>query len=190
MSQVYLASKSPRRLELLKQIGITPIVLDCDVPEIMNANESAIGFASRIALCKAEAGQKQIHSLAPVIGADTIAVLDNKILGKPRDKNHGIEMLKLLSGNTHQVITAVAITNGNLIKQCVVENEVSFAHLTPEEIESYWETGEPCDKAGAYAIQGKAAAFITYLKGSYSAVVGLPLYETLNLLGEFGIQVL
>lgn len=190
MSDIYLASKSPRRLELLKQIGINPIVIDSEVSEIIHPDESALEFASRIALLKAETGQKQIQSSAPVIGADTIVVLDNKILGKPRDKDHGIEMLALLSGNTHQVITALAITNGSLTRQCIVENEVSMADLTPRQIKAYWDSGEPCDKAGAYAIQGKAASFIRYLKGSYSAVVGLPLYETANLLRDFEIQIL
>src|SRR5579862_6034637 len=180
MVSVYLASNSPRRLQLLEQIGVKVKIIVPNINEEVNPNESPLAFVNRMALSKAQAGWTHPDRTMsmPVIGADTIIVCDNQIIGKPINKEHAIAILKKLSGRTHQVVTAVAIVYANKIKQCCVENDVTLTALTDHEIEAYWETGEPRDKAGAYAIQGKAAAFITHLKGSYSAVVGLPLFET------------
>ncbi len=189
---VYLASESPRRLQLLAQIGIKATVIPSKIVETKLPSESPLAYANRMAISKAQSGwcnSARIFTL-PVIGADTIVVCDDKILGKPNNKKEGIAMLTTLSGRVHQVITAVAIVYATQVRQCYVESEVTFATLTESEIETYWDTGEPCDKAGAYAIQGRAAAFITYLTGSYSGVVGLPLFETVNLLREFGMIVL
>jgi len=189
---IYLASRSPRRLQLLMQIGIKPIVIESNVMELQLPSEAAPDYANRIALNKAEAGWEIAEKMLslPVIAADTIVVCEDRILGKPRDREDAIATLNLLSGRTHQVITAVAIKNATKTRQCLVESEVTFAHLTASQIEFYWNTGEASDKAGAYGIQGLAAAFISRLKGSYSAVAGLPLYETSVLLRDFGIKVL
>lgn len=188
---VYLASKSPRRLQLLSQIGIKASVIIPAVSEVRDPSESALPYVNRMAMNKAQAGWRHAERTIdmPVIGADTIVVCNNKILGKPHSKEEGIAMLRQLSGCTHQVISSVAIIYKTQIKQCHVESEVTFATLTESQIEAYWRTGEPHDKAGAYGIQGKAAAFIRSLRGSYSAVVGLPLFETATLLYEFGMAI-
>lgn len=188
---IYIASKSPRRLELLLQIGIKPIVIDPKIVEKKLASESPHEFVKRMAKEKAEAGFEIIkhQTPMPVLGADTIVLCDDQVMGKPRDRKDGIAMLSLLSGRTHQVITSVALKNAMQIKQCLVESEVTFCNLSLAQIETYWQTGEPHDKAGAYAIQGFAASFITNLRGSYSAVVGLPLFETRLLLHDFGVDI-
>jgi nucleoside triphosphate pyrophosphatase len=189
---IYLASQSPRRLQLLNQIGIKPTIINVDIDETRQPDEPANHYAARLAAGKAKAGLELLSNDvdAPVIGADTVVVCDDKILGKPRDKKDGIAMLQLLSGRTHNVITAVAIMNSMQTKKCIVESEVTFTYLTPAEIEDYWNTGEPQDKAGAYAIQGLAAAYISCVKGSYSAVVGLPLFEVAKILKEdFAIRI-
>ena len=187
---LYLASSSPRRSELLTQIGVQYRIVKIDVPEVPGPNEEPEVFAMRLAIDKARAGWDSLDETArkPVLGADTVVVIDGEILGKPRDQTHGLAMLAKLSGRTHEVITAVALMDGE-IHTCLSCSQVSFAEMTNEERVSYWQTVEPEDKAGGYAIQGLAAKFIRHLSGSYSGVMGLPLYETAGLLKDAGITV-
>ena len=186
---ICLASQSPRRRELLRQIGVDFELLPVDIDETPLAGETPEACVQRLALGKARAGRagQSAASVLPVMGADTIVVAGDAVLGKPADRGAAIEMLQLLSGSTHRVITAVALA-GDHEAVCMNTSHVTFRTLTARECEAYWETGEPQDKAGAYAIQGLAAMFITRLEGSYSGVMGLPLYETAALLQEFGIR--
>lgn len=187
---LYLASASPRRRELLEQIGVSYQILDVDVPEIPRRNEPPEVFVKRLALAKARAGWQQLAgpALPPVLGADTVVVLDGAILGKPRDAAQGKAMLAQLAGRSHQVMSAVALMTAAKKAVKVNISEVTFSELDPARIDAYWACGESHDKAGGYAIQGRAAVFITHLAGSYSGVMGLPLYETASLLQEFGID--
>jgi len=186
---IYLASASPRRRELLAQIGIRYRLLRSDIPEIPAAGETAQDFVIRMALEKAQAGKGYIGAdkPKPVLGADTAVVVDNKILGKPQNKEHGLAMLESLSGRTHEVMSAVALVGEKTDIRLNI-SKVSFRQTSAYEREGYWQTGEPNDKAGAYGIQGIAAIFISGLEGSYSAVMGLPLYETAELLEQAGIK--
>jgi septum formation protein len=189
---IYLASKSPRRQELLKQIGIEFKLVNADIDETPLDNELALDYVNRIAVEKALFAASNYPD-KPLLAADTTVVCKNAILGKPRDQAHYQEMMTCLSGNSHQVITAVAITQGSdrdTIATTVSTSEVNFRELMPSEIEAYWQTGEPIDKAGGYAIQGMAAAFISNIHGSYSGIMGLPLFETAELLKKFAIKVI
>ena len=191
MSQdfVYLASASPRRRELLQQIGVSHRVVGAAVDETTLPGEEPAAYVTRLAAAKANAGWDKSHDTAeaPVLAADTAVVLEGQILGKPSGQEHAEAMLRQLSGRTHEVWTAVALrTTGEL--QCrISRSEVTFRTLAAGEARAYWETGEPGDKAGAYAIQGMAAIFIADLRGSYSGVMGLPLFETAELLSEAGV---
>jgi septum formation protein len=193
-----LASASPRRCELLQQIGCRFQVSPVDIDETVLVDESPAGYVERMSLQKAQAGwdAHQIKGL-PVLGADTAVVLDSKgsggkgvseIFGKPLDQAHAISMLMRLSGATHRVLSGVAIVKGHEQQTILSESLVTFRNLTEEECARYWLTGEPNDKAGAYAIQGLGAVFVEYLSGSYSGVVGLPIIETCKLLGDFDIS--
>ncbi len=187
---LYLASGSPRRRELLQQIGVAHERIQAEVDETPLPGESATDYVERLARAKAQAGLQQLAGRAGcVLGADTSVVLDGRILGKPLDRADFIATLSALSGRAHQVLTAVALCDGERMRSRVVSSEVHFRHLSDDEIQAYWETGEPQDKAGGYAIQGLAAVFVSHMTGSYSAVVGLPVCETAALLGEFGIAV-
>lgn len=189
MATLYLASGSPRRRELLAQIGVPFITLSAAIDEAAWPGEAAPGYVERLALDKARAGLASLSdcSDAVVLGADTAVVLDGQILGKPQDRAEALDMLAALSGREHQVLTAVALVSQLRSAVQVVTSRVSFRPLRPGEAEAYWATGEPCDKAGGYGIQGLAAVFVSQLQGSYSAVVGLPLCETAQLLNEFVI---
>jgi septum formation protein len=187
---IYLASSSPRRAILLNQIGIQFEVLSVDIDESIKADESAEQYVCRMADSKALAGKNLISVDAPVIAADTIITIDGNILGKPRDHSHCGEILANLSGQQHQVLSAVALFNKGETRLKVSKNTVSFRQLEASEIEVYCASDEPLDKAGAYAIQGRAAVFIDHLEGSYSSVMGLPLFETAELLKQAGIAVL
>ena len=191
VAQIYLASTSPRRQELLNQIGVRFNTLGLDIPEIPNSAETPEEFAARLALEKATAGWNMISArkTLPVLGADTVVVLDNKILGKPENQDRGLAMLEALSGRSHQVITAVCVVQGDVQRVKISANKVTFRATTYEERVAYWSTGEPWDKAGAYAVQGLGAVFVAHLSGSYSGVVGLPLFETAVLLEEFHIKI-
>lgn len=188
---VYLASLSPRRYELLNQLGIAFEILSVAVDETPLKGELPSCYVSRLALAKARAGQESLQGkpLLPVLGADTIVVVDELILGKPRDRNEGLAVLAALSGRAHRVLSAVALVKGDREAVRVQESRVCFRTLSSAECRAYWDTGEPADKAGGYAVQGRAAAFISELQGSYSGVMGLPLFETTELLREFGICV-
>ena len=199
---VYLASKSPRRQELLRQIGVdfTPLLMreaagrPRDIVEIPRADEPPLEYVKRLARAKASVGWDVMgrRGLAPkpMLGADTEVVQDGTVLGKPSDAAGAVEMLRRLSGQTHQVSTAVAVRWDKEININVSSSRVSFRALTDDEIERYVATGEPFDKAGAYAIQGRGAAFVSHLEGSYSGVMGLPLFETAELLAQIGFPVL
>ena len=183
---IYLASASPRRQELLRQLGIAFDVVVTDVPETPAPDETARAYVQRLARTKAEAGARLARErglpVRPVLGADTEVVIDGEILGKPTDATHGRAMLKRLAGRTHDVLTAVALVANGSVRTALSETRVTMARMTDAEIDAYWSSGEPADKAGGYAIQGRAAAFIERIEGSYSGVVGLPLYEVVRLL--------
>lgn len=182
---LYLASQSPRRRELLEQIGVTYKVVKVDVDETRHPEEAAEDYVRRIALAKADAG-RELRPQQPVLGADTCVVLDNNPLGKPRDRQDGMDMLLALSGRDHRVLSGVALAYEKTHYR-LSESHVRFRHITREEAAAYWDTGEPADKAGAYAIQGFAALFIRHISGSYSGIMGLPLYETGEILLEAGL---
>ncbi|UVK99572.1 nucleoside triphosphate pyrophosphatase [Pseudomonas sp. B21-048] len=189
MKQLYLASGSPRRRELLTQIGVSFSVISADIDETPLPEESPSAYVERLARGKAEAGHETVASDADfcVLGADTAVVLDGKILGKPVDEADACAMLMLLSGREHEVLTAIAVRNGERCESLVVRSLVRFRTIGHDEAAAYWASGEPRDKAGGYGIQGLGAVFVVGLNGSYSAVVGLPLCETAELLGHFGI---
>jgi nucleoside triphosphate pyrophosphatase len=178
---IRLASISPRRRELLAQIGVPHVVTGAHIDESAYAGEAPRDYVERMARTKALTVWQQDSSL-PVLAADTTVVLDGAIFGKPRDKADCLRMLATLSGRTHQVLTAVALASSSGIALRVNVSDVRFRTLSPEECAAYWETGEPGDKAGAYAIQGRAAVFVESMTGSYSGVMGLPLFETAQLL--------
>jgi septum formation protein len=182
---LYLASNSPRRAQLLKQIGVPFAVINASIKEERAEGESAENYVLRLALEKAQAGFKKSERRNAVLGADTIVIIDQQILEKPTDQLDAKKMLQLLSGRTHQVLTAIAIVNAQFSKTQLVKTDVSFKVLSEQEMNDYWSTGEPKDKAAGYAIQGIAGKFVTNINGSYSAVVGLPLYETEQLIKEF-----
>jgi septum formation protein len=182
---VLLASASPRRRELLAQIGVHHEVVRVDVPEVALPGEAPGVFALRLALAKARTGRAAVGAddERPVLGADTVVVNHGEILGKPRDRADFLRMMALLSGHTHEVMTAVARVDGDGSEASRLSvSHVTFRSLSDDEISAYWASGEPADKAGGYAIQGHAAIFIARVDGSYSGVMGLPLFETADLL--------
>jgi nucleoside triphosphate pyrophosphatase len=183
--ELVLASASPRRAELLQQIGVAYHLMPVEIDESLRRGESPTDYVMRLAVEKAEAGVSLATAAGltlPVLGADTIVELDWKVLGKPHDAEHAAKILKLLSGRSHHVHTAIALICGEHCFTALSSSDVEFADLTATMISDYVKTGEPLDKAGAYAIQGRAAEFIKRLNGSYSGVMGLPLYETASLL--------
>ena len=191
LPQLYLASQSPRRAALLQQIGVDFEVVPVAVDETLLAAETPEQFARRLAMEKARAGWQALSPARqrPVLGADTIVIAADTVMGKPADRQQAIEMLQALSGITHEVVTAVALATDH-VSVCSQRSRVTFRTVSRQECEADWDSGEPRDKAGGYAIQGLAAMFITRLDGSYSGVMGLPLYETAELLKTFGIVVL
>jgi len=197
---IYLASKSPRRRELLKQIGVHFELLmmrenapRTDIDESPLPEETAHAYVQRIVKLKAETASRVMRQRRlpprPVLTADTTVTLDGHILGKPVDKADAMRMLTQLSGESHQVLTAIAVALDQEIRQVLTTSFVTFAKLSEDEIRRYIETGEPLDKAGGYAVQGIAGKFIAKLSGSYSGVMGLPLYETATLLRQCGVQI-
>jgi septum formation protein len=196
-TQIYLASRSPRRRELLKQIGIAFEVLilrehparGSDVDESRHPGESPDAYVRRVCCAKAEAGWNRVEQRLlrrfPVLGADTVVCIEDEVLGKPADRGDAARMLRSLSGREHRVLTALALKFDARAEIMVSESRVRFCELTDGEIATYVDTGESTDKAGGYAIQGRAAAFVTEIRGSYSGIMGLPLYETVQLLRKF-----
>jgi septum formation protein len=189
MDFIYLASGSPRRRELLRQIGVSYRLIDTAVDETAFKDEAPLAYVSRLAAAKANAGWQCSRDPddAPVLAADTAVVLDGSILGKPRDQGDALDMLRRLSGRSHEVLTAVALRCAAGLDGRVSRSVVTFRSIDAAEAGAYWDTGEPRDKAGAYAIQGRAATFIADLRGSYSGVMGLPLFETAELLRSAGL---
>lgn len=197
--RIYLASQSPRRRELLKQIGIhfEPLLLRNDSRRGIDVDEAALegekpeGYVERVCREKAAAAVQAItlRNLrpAPILTADTIVTIDDNILGKPSDDKHAAEMLRSLSGKQHQVLTAVVVVLGDHIECRISNSTITFATLSDSDIRRYLQTGEANGKAGSYGIQGHAGAFVERLEGSYTGVVGLPLFETVVLLKSFGI---
>ena len=200
-NRIYLASRSPRRCELLKQIGVNYETLllrettrrAADVDETPLPGEAPADYAYRIAHTKAKTAWLRLTQrglpLLPVLTADTVVTLEGRIFGKPENPVHAEEMLTTLSGKTHQVLTAIAVTALDKIQVRLSTTSVRFRNISEHEIRIYLADGETRDKAGAYAIQGMAAVFIAEISGSYSGVMGLPLFETAQLLEEFGIEI-
>ena len=198
IKRIYLASRSPRRRELLKQIGVAFEILlfredarrGADVDESPHSDEDSRAYVLRMARIKAEAAHLRMAQrklpIHPVLAADTTVVVDNTILGKPADLEEAHGMLSLLAGRRHEVLTAVAVCHIDRLETRLSVSSVDFAPLSSARIRQYVATGEPLDKAGAYAIQGRAGGFVRHLSGSYTGVMGLPLYETIELLEAFG----
>ena len=186
---IYLASGSPRRRELLAQIGVPFQVLDVTVDEARQPREAPDAYVVRLARQKADAGwrARPLRNPSPVLAADTTVVLDGEILGKPNDRSDGEQMLRALGGRTYEVLTAVVVVMAQGLISRTSRSEVTFRAISGAEARDYWATGEPQDKAGGYAIQGAAAIFVANLRGSYSGVMGLPLFETAELLQQAGV---
>ena len=185
MTSLYLASGSPRRQELLTQLGVSFERIITDVEEQRLNFESAQQYVVRLARDKARAGVALAQHDLPVLGADTIVIYNGNVLEKPKDEQHAAAMLRMLSGNQHQVMTAVALADSESLLDCLVTTEVTFRALSDQDIAGYIASGEPMDKAGAYGIQGLGGCFVRKINGSYHAVVGLPLVETYELLSNF-----
>lgn len=188
---IYLASASPRRSALLAQIGIAHQVAPVAVDESVASAEAPATYVTRLAALKADTLWRRLTEpeRLPVLGSDTTVVVDERILGKPADEDECVRMLQLLSGRTHQVHTAVALRSaaGSDVRLSV--SEVTFRELSMHEMRTYWRSGEPADKAGGYAVQGRAAIFISRIAGSYSGIMGLPLFETAELLAAHKITI-
>lgn len=189
---VYLASRSPRRADLLSQLGVRFELVDVDVDESARAGEAVEAYVTRLARAKVEAARARLGSRAsnPILAADTAVALDGVIFGKPGGRSEALEMLRRLSACSHQVLSAVAVYAAGALHTAVSMSEVSFRAISAAEAAAYWDSGEPADKAGSYAIQGRGAMFVERLAGSYSGVVGLPLYETAQLLRAAGLRIL
>ena len=181
-----LASASPRRLALLTQIGINAIFQPADIDESPLSGESGRDLVKRLARKKCDS----VESAMPVLAADTVVVRGTRVYGKPTSQAHGIDMLLSLSSAEHKVITSVCVRFEEHIQVSTVESSVTFAHIDEQTANRYWNTGEPLGKAGSYAIQGLGAVFVQHLKGSYSNVMGLPLFETAQLLSKAGLDCL
>jgi septum formation protein len=193
---IYLASQSPRRRQLLEQLGVKHELLlpgaeeDTEALEVVLSNEAPAAYVKRVTQLKLEVALKRLKRRglpnAPVLCSDTTVALGRRIFGKPADADDARRMLQELSGTTHRVLTAVALGTARRRTQVVSESRVTFATMNPRQIQTYVDSGEPMGKAGAYAVQGKAAAFISHLSGSYSGIMGLPMFETAQLLQLFG----
>lgn len=190
--QLYLASGSPRRRELLAQIGIRFAVVAAHVDERVQSGEVPVDYVQRLALDKARAGSRAAQAVLaiPTLGADTSVVIDGEVLGKPLDEAHGLMMLDRLAGRSHDVYTGVAVVHGGQERVAISASRVTFRPIARDERLAYWRSGEPKDKAGGYAIQGLGAVFVARLEGSFSGVMGLPVFETAQLLRGFNIDVL
>jgi len=182
-----LASASPRRRELLDQLGVPHVLAVPNIDEAVLPGESAVDYVVRMARAKARIVHPHGAGL-PVLAADTIVLLDERICGKPTDAEDGIALLLELSGRSHEVLTAVALAAAGEVHHHLSRSEVRFRHLSLTEAIAYWKTGEPRDKAGGYAVQGHGAVFVEHLAGSYSGVMGLPLFETAELLAGAGVS--
>jgi len=191
MLELILASASPRRQSLLENLGFRCTVMPQDIDENPLPDEKPKALVKRLALTKASSALAELSDNDDrlVLGSDTIVVCADRILGKPQDKADAFAMLRLLSGRSHEVITAVALLNHSKQVGTMSTSMVSFSELSDAEIAAYWQSGEPLGKAGGYAVQGLGAMFVSEIKGSYSGVVGLPIFETVNLFKQFGIGI-
>jgi len=189
-ARIILASSSPRRRELLTQIGVTYKALAVDVSEAPHPGETPEHYVQRVAAEKSQMGMDLSNDGLPVLGADTEVVLDGEVLGKPRNFGQAARMLSRLSGREHRVLSAVSLRHGSHHWQALQTSLVTFRSIGADEMAAYWASGEPADKAGAYGIQGIGAVFVRHLAGSFSGVMGLPLFETAELLRNVGIVVL
>ncbi|MGB1309901.1 MAG: Maf family protein [Leucothrix sp.] len=187
ITPLVLASASPRRVELLKQIGITPIVHPVNIDETPEVGERVTDLVSRLAIEKAQQGALETDQKYPVIGSDTVGLLDGNVLLKPVDYTDAESMLLNMSNRWHEIHTSVALIHDENCYQTTAISRVKFREIKAAEINNYWHTGEPQDKAGAYAVQGLAAVFIERIEGSYSGIMGLPLFETAQLMREAGL---
>ena len=185
---LHLASSSPRRREILEALGLEFTVGSVDIEEALEAGESAVQMVLRLAIAKAAAAAVEPTRL--VIGADTAVVMDGDVLGKPRGQEDAIAMLLKLSGRRHRVLTGVALHGSGSVQTALSSTDVLFREISRDEALAYWQSGEPSDKAGSYGIQGRGGAFVASISGSYSGVVGLPVYETAELLRAAGIDIL
>ena len=188
MPSLIVASASPRRSDLLKQIGITHSIQIADIDETPFDNEPPADYVLRVAHAKSYAIHQQYSDSSVILAADTSVVVDDKIMGKPKNLQHAMAMLSHLSASTHQVYSAVSL-RGQQTQQALSVSDVTFRAISEQEIIQYWHTGEPADKAGAYAIQGLASIFVQSINGSFSGIMGLPLFETVQLLSNEGIKI-
>ena len=191
---IYLASASPRRREILASLGFQPVLLPAEIDETALPGEAVVDYVSRMARQKNAAArqlatQRGLALAQPLLSADTVVALDNAILGKPRDAAHARELLESLSGREHQVWTAVCVSLGGQTLEAAQRSDVRFKELSVQEIAAYIASGEPLDKAGAYGIQGIGGVFVAHLSGSFSGVMGLPVFETVQLLRQLGAPV-
>ena len=191
---IYLASASPRRREILASLGFQPVLLPAEIDETALPGEAVVDYVSRMARQKNAAArqlatQRGLALAQPLLSADTVVALDNAILGKPRDAAHARELLESLSGREHQVWTAVCVSLGGQTLEAAQRSDVRFKELSVQEIAAYIASGEPLDKAGAYGIQGIGGVFVAHLTGSFSGVMGLPVFETVQLLHQLGAPV-
>lgn len=188
--KVHLASSSPRRREILAALGLDFSVGGVDIDETRREGESVADMVRRLAIAKTAAARAGLTGAIPVIAADTVVVIDERVLGKPGSENEAIDMLSVLSGREHRVFTGVALDYAGRVRTATSETRVRFREISPSEARAYWHSGEPLDKAGAYAVQGIGGIFVESVSGSYSGVVGLPVFETAALLLDAGIPVL
>lgn len=191
---IYLASASPRRREILVSLGFQPVLLTAETDETARPGEAVADYVARMARQKNAAArqlaaQRGLALAQPLLSADTVVALDNAILGKPRDAAHARELLESLSGREHQVWTAVCVSLGGQTLEAAQRSDVRFKELSAQEIAAYIASGEPLDKAGAYGIQGIGGVFVAHLSGSFSGVMGLPVFETVQLLRQLGAPV-
>ena len=191
---IYLASASPRRREILVSLGFQPVLLVAETDETARPGEAVADYVARMArqknvAARQLAAQRGLALAQPLLSADTVVALDNAILGKPRDAAHARELLESLSGREHQVWTAVCVSLGGQTLEAAQRSDVRFKELSAQEIAAYIASGEPLDKAGAYGIQGIGGVFVAHLSGSFSGVMGLPVFETVQLLHQLGAPV-
>ena len=187
---IHLASSSPRRHEILTAMGLRITAAGVDIDETRYEGEPVADMVVRLAIAKAAAARENLDQSLPIIGADTAVVIGDQVLGKPGSQDEAVQMLASLSGRSHTVLTGVALDYAGVVRTTTSLTEVRFREISPDEAQSYWQSGEPLDKAGAYAVQGVAGIFVEELCGSYSGVVGLPVFETAALLADAGLEVL
>ncbi len=187
---IHLASSSPRRHEILTAMGLRFTAAGVDIDETRYEGEPVADMVVRLAIAKAAAARENLDQSLPIIGADTAVVIGDQVLGKPGSQDEAVQMLASLSGRSHTVLTGVALDYAGVVRTTTSLTEVRFREISPDEAQSYWQSGEPLDKAGAYAVQGIAGIFVEELSGSYSGVVGLPVFETAALLADAGLEVL